>query len=109
MKDIQKIVNDLKEIKVHPQGDLSDLGNEIGKIIGVYIDNQEIGYELDDLLAGIEHGVSLTDGTHTQVELSRGCCSNCGEGLDNEEEWKYNTECELCGEPIPEHKIIKRC
>jgi len=60
MKDIQKIVNDLKEIKVHPQGDLSDLGNEIGKIIGTYID-QEIGYELDDLLSGIEHGVSLTN------------------------------------------------
>lgn len=64
MRDIQKIVNDLKEIKVHPQGDLSDLGNEIGKIIGTYIDNQEIGYELDDLISGIEHGVSLTDETH---------------------------------------------
>jgi hypothetical protein len=64
MRDIQKIVNDLKEIKLHPQGDLSDLGNEIGKIIGAHIDNQEIDYELDDLLAGIEHGVSLTDKTH---------------------------------------------
>lgn len=39
---------------------------------------------------------------------SRGCCSECGEGFDNEEEWKYNTECELCGHPIPEHLIIKR-
>jgi hypothetical protein len=38
---------------------------------------------------------------------SRGCCSECGEGYDNEEEWKYNTECELCGHPIPEHLIIK--
>ena len=37
----------------------------------------------------------------------RGCCDNCGEGFDNEEEWKYNTECEVCGEPIPEHLIIK--
>jgi hypothetical protein len=64
MRDIQKIVNDLKEIKLHPQGDLSDLGNEIGKIIGEYIDNQEMGYELDDLLSGIKHGVSLIDGTH---------------------------------------------
>lgn len=39
---------------------------------------------------------------------SRGCCSECGEGFDNEPEWKYNTECELCGEPIPEHLIIKK-
>jgi uncharacterized protein YwlG (UPF0340 family) len=62
-KDIQKIVNDLKEIKVHPQGDLSDLGNEIGKIIGNYIDNTD-GYEISDLLAGIKHGVSLIDKTH---------------------------------------------
>ena len=39
---------------------------------------------------------------------SRGCCYECGEGFDNEEEWRYNTECELCGHPIPEHLIIKR-
>lgn len=64
MINIQKIINDLKEIKVHPQGDLSDLGNEIGKILGTYIDNQEIGYELDDFLSGIEHGVSIIDETH---------------------------------------------
>lgn len=38
----------------------------------------------------------------------RGCCKECGEGFDNEEEWRYNTECELCGEPIPEHLIIKK-
>jgi hypothetical protein len=38
----------------------------------------------------------------------RGCCEECGEGFDNEEEWKYNTECEVCGEPIPEDKIIKK-
>lgn len=55
---------------LHPQGDLSDLGNEIGKIIGVYIDNQEIGYELDDLLAGIEHGISLTDVTLENQSLN---------------------------------------
>ena len=39
---------------------------------------------------------------------SRGCCDECGEGFDNEEEWLYNTECEICGHPIPEHLIIKR-
>lgn len=39
---------------------------------------------------------------------SRGCCSECGEGYDNEEEWLYNIECKLCGHPIPEHLIVKR-
>ena len=38
----------------------------------------------------------------------RGCCPECGEGYDNEEEWLYNTECEVCGHPIPDNLIIKR-
>lgn len=41
-------------------------------------------------------------------DRGRGCCSECGEGYDNEEEWIYNTECEICGEPIPKHLIIKK-
>ncbi len=40
--------------------------------------------------------------------IDRGCCSNCGEGYDNDEEWFYNTECELCGEPIPDHLINRK-
>jgi len=43
----------------------------------------------------------------SDTKVSRGCCDNCGEGFDNEEDWKYNTECAVCGEPIPENKIIK--
>lgn len=38
----------------------------------------------------------------------RGCCPECGEGYDNEKEWLYNTECAVCGYPIPEHLIVKR-
>jgi hypothetical protein len=41
-------------------------------------------------------------------ERGRGSCPECGEGYDNEEEWLYNTECESCGHPIPEHLIIKK-
>ena len=40
--------------------------------------------------------------------IERGCCDNCGEGYDNEEEWKYNTHCEVCGYPIPDELIIKK-
>jgi hypothetical protein len=39
---------------------------------------------------------------------NRGCCDACGEGYDNEEEWKYNTKCGCCGSPIPKHLIIKK-
>lgn len=48
----------------------------------------------------------------TEVEekfkYGRGFCNNCGEGYDNEEEWKYNTKCAVCGHPIPENLIIKK-
>ena len=38
---------------------------------------------------------------------SRGSCGECGEGFDNEKDWRYNTECEMCGEPIPDELVIK--
>lgn len=44
-------------------GDLSDLGNEIGIIIGQYT-NDKMGYEKDDFVSGIRHGISISDGTH---------------------------------------------
>jgi hypothetical protein len=44
-------------------GDLSDLGNEIGIIIGQYT-NDEMGYEKDDFVSGVRHGISISDGTH---------------------------------------------
>jgi hypothetical protein len=44
-------------------GDISDLGNEIGEIVGkIYSDmNQE---EINSFISGFKHGVSLTNGTH---------------------------------------------
>lgn len=63
--NIEIITKDIKDnLKVHPQGDLSDLGNSIGVILGRYIDSNSLGYEIHDFISGIEHGVSLNDGTH---------------------------------------------
>lgn len=45
-------------------GDLSDIGNEIGIIIGKHIEKDKLGYELEDFIAGLKHGISLVDGTH---------------------------------------------
>ena len=47
----------------YDNGDLSDVGNEIGIIIGKYI-SSDMGYELEDFIHGVKHGVSLIDGTH---------------------------------------------
>ena len=59
------IANLLKDrtIKMEYQGDLSDCGNEIGIVIGstyAYLTEDEIS----DLISGIKHGISLTNGTH---------------------------------------------
>lgn len=63
-KEILKEVSD-KLIEVHyDNGDLGDVGNEIGIVIAKWIDNKKMGYELDDFISGLKHGISLIDGTH---------------------------------------------
>ena len=54
---------DLRSKSIIKDGDLTDLGNEIGIIIGQYT-NDKIGYEKDDFVSGINHGISISDGTH---------------------------------------------
>ena len=48
------------------------------------------------------------DDNDVDISNCRGCCPECGEDYDNEEEWKYNTNCAVCGHPIPDHLIIKK-
>ena len=48
---------------VEYEGDLSDIGNEIGIAIGKHISN-DMGYEANDFIHGVKHGISLIDGTH---------------------------------------------
>lgn len=47
----------------YDNGDISDIGNEIGFTIGSILENmtQE---EIGDFIRGFRHGVSLTNGTH---------------------------------------------
>ena len=42
-------------------GDISDVGNEIGVTIGEYLSTEE---ELNDFISGLKHGISLKNGTH---------------------------------------------
>lgn len=67
MKDITDITNELSRVLLEVQyvrGDLSDIGNEIGIVIGKYINKKEMGFELEDFITGLKHGISITDGTH---------------------------------------------
>jgi hypothetical protein len=34
------------------------------KSFGDYIDDKKLGYEKDDLISGINHGISIVDGSH---------------------------------------------
>ena len=64
MSNFQHIIKQIKEHmeKVsYENGDLSDVGNEIGIVLGNYIENEQ---EFKELITGIRHGISLTNGTH---------------------------------------------
>lgn len=41
-------------------GDYSDIGNEIGIVLGKKITEEQF----DDFITGLRHGISLSDGTH---------------------------------------------
>jgi hypothetical protein len=60
-----KVLNKISEYlnTVTYQGDLSDIGNEIGYILGDIIPNMN-QEEIDTFITGFKHGVSLTNGTH---------------------------------------------
>lgn len=45
------------DIFIRFRGDLSDLGNTIGLEIGEYINNNIIGYDIDDFISGLHHGI----------------------------------------------------
>ena len=46
-------------------GDISDIGNEVGFQLGSVLKNMTED-EIDDFISGFKHGLSLTNGTHNQ-------------------------------------------
>ena len=44
-------------------GDISDLGNEIGVVVGLAFKDMT-DEDITDFIQGFRHGVSLTNGTH---------------------------------------------
>jgi hypothetical protein len=67
MENIKHITEELSTVlqNLHYQsGDMSDIGNEIGIVIAKYFNKNKLGFELEDFMTGLKHGISLTDGTH---------------------------------------------
>ena len=64
--DFRKTITDIC-IKLpaipYDNGDISDVGNEIGIAVGIVIENMT-EEEINDFISGFRHGVSLTNGTH---------------------------------------------
>ncbi len=64
MDNFQHILKQISESlsKVsYDNGDLSDVGNEVGIAIGNYITTEQ---EFKDFVSGLRHGISLTNGEH---------------------------------------------
>ena len=59
---VESVISELRS-RVKYEGDISDLGNEIGFAVGKVLPMIAEG-ELDDFISGIKHGISLTNGTH---------------------------------------------
>ena len=64
--DFKKVITDIS-VKLpaipYDNGDISDIGNEIGIAVGIVIENMT-EEEINDFISGFRHGVSLTNGTH---------------------------------------------
>jgi len=58
-----EIIKQLDNMDVSYEADLSDIGNEIGLVIGKYI-SKDLGYDKDAFTNGVKHGISLIEGTH---------------------------------------------
>lgn len=62
-KDVlKKISEHLLSVKYH-NGDISDVGNEVGYALGSYL-NDMTSEEITTFFMGFRHGVSLTNNTH---------------------------------------------
>jgi len=61
-KTTNKISEHLNNLKNY-NGDISDIGNEVGHAIGKILENMTED-EINSFITGFKHGVSLTNGTH---------------------------------------------
>jgi len=44
--------------------DLGDIGDDVGVVLGEFISRDSLGWDVDDFVWGVYHGISKIDGTH---------------------------------------------
>lgn len=66
IKNIKDRLTELEGHQAFPILDFGDLGNEIGIVIGTLTPD-----EIRDFINGLEHGISLTNGTHDDLDSPR--------------------------------------
>jgi len=67
IKEFKKISLEISErlsALPYDNGDVSDIGNEIGIILGKYMSENSFRWEKEDFISGLNHGISLANGTH---------------------------------------------
>jgi hypothetical protein len=57
---VENLISNLKEIE-YSNGDIGDLGNEIGISIWEHLNSEE---DFNSFIHGLKHGLSLKNGTH---------------------------------------------
>lgn len=58
-----KLITSKLDNVLYNNGDISDIGNEIGIAVGSILENIS-EEEINDFISGFRHGVSLINGTH---------------------------------------------
>jgi hypothetical protein len=79
------VTNTLKQLVIHllrveyTNGDLSDIGNEVGVAVGETLENLSES-EVSKFIFGFRHGVSLTNKTHGVISFTRSTNHGQGDG-----------------------------
>ena len=58
-REIIKSLENTLELDTYNSADISDIGNEIGIVVGKHLNEKRMGYEYSSLIHGINHGISM--------------------------------------------------
>lgn len=70
--------------KVQYEGDISDFGNEVGYVLGKHVIANMDETQIRDFIHGLQHGISLTNGTHSEGDEISVWDATLEDGLENE-------------------------
>lgn len=61
VRELIKSLEDTLELDAYNSADISDLGNEIGFVVGRHINEKRMGYEYSSFIHGLNHGIELNE------------------------------------------------